>query len=41
MEEEKDVKKKVQVQDEMLDEASGGLHVLKPLKPGRQTGVNY
>lgn len=38
---EKDVKKKVQVQDEMLDEASGGLHVLKPLKPGRQTGVNY
>lgn len=36
---EKDVKKKVQ--DEMLDEASGGLNVLKPLKPGRQTGVNY
>lgn len=36
MEEEKDVKKKVQVQDEMLDEVSGGLHVLKPRKPGRQ-----
>ncbi len=33
---EKDVKKKVQVQDEMLDEVSGGSIVIKLLKPGRQ-----
>ena len=29
-------KKKKALDEDKLDEVSGGLHVLKPLKPGRQ-----